>query len=201
MFYLFYSTCGHCYSWEDFGPHQERSGQSQSSAHGRSGWSELNCLFIVLLLFSIYQWLYGAFCTDRLISTCPSPSPMLLCSTGWQTPVSGLCVHDGGDAGLPGQTEADPALLCYLSSQRAEVYGTYFSGLIRDLVFIISYCSAQISLHNLRHNLIVTAPVSPCFVERTLAETLWDQPDGGAYTEGCDSVLCLCNWKAKGPLP
>lgn len=40
-----------------------------------------------------------------------------------------------------------------------------------------------------------------CFLERTLAETLRDQPNGGADAEGCDSVLRLCNWKAESPLP
>lgn len=53
-------------------------------------------------------------------------SPMSLCSTGWQAPVSGLCGYDGGDVGFPGQTEADSTLFCNLSSQRAEVYGTLF---------------------------------------------------------------------------
>ena len=37
VFVLFYSTCDHCNSWEDFRPHQERSGQSQSSADDCSG--------------------------------------------------------------------------------------------------------------------------------------------------------------------
>lgn len=47
----------------------------------------------------------------------------------------------------------------------------------------------------------ITTPIFTYFVDCTLAETLWDQPDGGAYTEGCYTVLRLCNWKAKGPLP
>lgn len=29
--FIFYSTCGYCHSWEDFGPHQKRSCKSQSS--------------------------------------------------------------------------------------------------------------------------------------------------------------------------
>lgn len=47
------------------------------------------------------------------------------CLSGWQTAVSGLCGYDGRDSGFPVQTEADFALFCHLSPQRAEVYGKY----------------------------------------------------------------------------
>lgn len=36
---------------------------------------------------------------------------------------------------------------------------------------------------------------------QTPSEALWDQPDGGADSEGHYSVLRLCHWKAEGPLP
>lgn len=39
-----------------------------------------------------------------------------------------------------------------------------------------------------------------CILVVTLAETIWDQPDGRADTEGSHTVLRLCHWKAKGPL-
>lgn len=53
-------------------------------------------------------------------SECPLTS---LCPTGRQTPVSGLCGHDGRDLGLPLQTEADSALLRYVPPECAKVYG------------------------------------------------------------------------------
>lgn len=84
-----------------------------------------------------------------------------------------------------------------LSVQKFMVHISNF--ILSASLFLIA--DKQISFHNLLHNLNITTPVFAWFVERTLAETLWDQPDGGADTEGCDSVLRLCNWKAKGPLP
>lgn len=57
-----------------------------------------------------------------------------------------------------------------------------------DLILIISDFS-------------ITALVFFIFLDFPFAETLWDQPDGGAYTERCHSVLRLCHWKAEGPLP
>ena len=199
MFYLFYSTCGHCYSWEDFGPDQERSGQSQSSAHGRSGWSELNCLFIVPLLFHIYQCdftVYSAPIDWYQLAHLPCSSALQADKLLSQDFVSMM-------EEMLGFLAKQRQILLYSATFPLSVqkFMVHISPVWSKNFFIISYCSAQISLHNLRHNLIITAPVSPCFVERTLAETLWDQPDGGAYTEGCDSVLRLCNWKAKGPLP
>lgn len=108
------STCGHCHSWEDFGPHQERSRKSQSSADDCPGWSEMNgfdFLTFQILSSGDFQWV-----SFPLTSLCPA---------GWQTPVSGLCGHDGRDTELPLQTEADSALLRNFPPQCAEVYGWF----------------------------------------------------------------------------
>lgn len=106
---------------------------------------------------------------------------ILLCfslySTGRQTPVSGLCGHDGGDTRLHAQTEADSALFCHLPSECAEVYGTFVT---REAFYF-----------GWRLKLPARDTFALSVTELSLTETLRDQSNGGAHVEGCDSVLRL----------